>query len=433
MKPLHYFIVPSILFIIKGCTLILGPEGIAYADVTDAVFLGTTNPGQGSETSNNVFKIADNSIHSVHAQVDFLSESGNILGDRFMEVDAHIPILLSPEYTILYGDFRFNLKGGETHSNGLLLDIENGSVFDLGYDYNPCPHDYYKGSKYYQQDASGNIYYLDRGIKRFLFKDPDHIVIEHYMDYTISYDDQFFVDAFGNVFFERGQMLKLATGGIIETNLELLGFNGFDNSTLALSNETKDIERGIQLSNFLGLSFDSFTMDYKILNTSDYYVSSFKSIKYYADSVNKIHFILSKNISNNGMQVSMEAGLALDELNNEIFLIKLPENMPYAGNLLGLEASYIWFREGSILFAVDMRNFELKRENGILHLLDYTEITLPEEIKINNLSLRETQVIYFAGYNLQTEKRMEGYVSMANGLEIYESEKMGSVNLTRIR
>lgn len=253
------------------------------------------------------------------------------------------------------------------------------------------------------------------------------------MDYTISYDDQFFVDAFGNVFFERGQMLKLATGGIIETNLELLGFNGFDNSTLALSNETKDIERGIQLSNFLGLSFDSFTMDYKILNTSDYYVSSFKSIKYYADSVNKIHFILSKNISNNGMQVSMEAGLALDELNNEIFLIKLPENMPYAGNLLGLEASYIWFREGSILFAVDMRNFELKRENGILHLLDYTEITLPEEIKINNLSLRETQVIYFAGYNLQTEKRMEGYVSMANGLEIYESEKMGSVNLTRIR
>jgi len=41
------------------------------------------------------------------------------------------------------------------------------------------------------------------------------------------------VDAWGNVYFRNGELLKLASGGIIDTGTSLLCFNGFDGDVFA--------------------------------------------------------------------------------------------------------------------------------------------------------------------------------------------------------
>lgn len=429
----------------SGCDRIFNkPKEVASADIKDAYFLGIDqskdfNMDTDVEQKNNLIKITSNELNADPVTVDFLDESGETLGNAFTYVNAGPVVLLSERFSALWGEFKFKLKGGETHSNGLLLDHQTGAVFDLGYQYEPMDFNDYLGSKYYQQDKNGNIYFFTGGIKRLLIKDDTNIQVELYMDYWDSYfEESYFVDLNGNIFFDRGRMVKLSSGGIIETGSEMICINGFDHEVIGFELDIDDYETAPPLLNVLHISISNQSIEKKIVTTTDYYGIS-KYHHYYPDKVNNRHFIFSTYVPAiiEELDIELSAGICYDESLEKICYILLPSEMSGSFQILGLESSYLWIQDSgneSRLFASDITGYIENEEEGNLVLNDFVEFQLPDGIEIELLRFNEERIVEFSAYDLLNEKQIKGFISMANGLEYYEEESdLWPVTLTRIK
>lgn len=218
MKIVYYCFVFGLFLLMSECEMLLNkPDEVLSADITDAIYLGIDRGNDfdsdlNAELQNNLVKFTSGVQDGEPVSVEFHDESGEPIRNALIYAYTDRIAILSQSYTVIWGDFRFTLKGGDTHSNALLLDHETGTLTDLVYEYHPNITNSYLGSKYHQQDQYGNIYYLgDGGIRRLLVQDPANIQVDYYMDYSPV--DIYFVDLKGNVFFQSGKKVKLATGG----------------------------------------------------------------------------------------------------------------------------------------------------------------------------------------------------------------------------
>lgn len=92
------------------------------------------------------------------------------------------------------------------------------------------------------------------------------------------------------------------------------------------------------------------------------------------------------------------------------------------------------FRDETRLFVSDITCYKENVQAGTLILNDFIEFQLPDGIEIELLRFNEERIVEFSAYDLLNEKRIKGFISMANGMETYEEESdLGPVTLTRIK
>lgn len=433
MKTLNPVFVLLLVLFLSSCHRSFNkPGAVAYADVSDAYFLGASPRESG--TSNNLVKIVTPGLDSDPITVNFLDEEKDMMREMFSSVYVDQIIPLSPEYSVLWGDFTFTLKEGERHSNGLLLHLPTGALFDLAAVYQPNWQNNYMGSPYHQQDRNGRIYFFGEGVKRLVFRDPDHVGVEHYIDYPIGNEHPFFADPDGNVYFNLGARVKLFYGGIQETELSLIPIKGFDGNTYGFQNDSSSILKLYRLYAEVGEFKKEEVMDSNILFEAFYH-----NLHHYPDSVNKRHLIMSNHLFHkDGQEFEyLPVGIVFDESELKIYPYQLSIDGLMTMEILGLEDNYLWLQDQgneSRLVSVDLDDHSLDQASGMADFKNIAEFDLPSNLEFHSIRFNGVNAIEFRGYDLAREMWVKGFISMEHGLEYFDEESsLGSVTLTRIR
>ena len=429
-----YFAVILIGILSPGCNQIFNkPEEVAYADVSDAYFLGVDRAKSEDGSGNNLVKLTSGSLEGTPEEVDFMDGNGDVLGEAFAKVEVLRVIVLSPEYTVLWGRFTFQLKDGEIHSKGLLVHNGSGALYDLNDHYVPSDHNCFMGSKYHQQDRSGNIYFNTAGIKRLLIKDRDDIEVEHYLDYPADYRG-YFVDPDGRIYFNRGQLLKLAAGGIIETGAVLQCFTGFDGNVYGFQGDESD------LLELVKLKVKENTVSKEMVLPTNIMFSNFEEPRYYYPLHDHNYHIFLSNIidqQRGSDSYPMPFGFVFDEVNQTLHPFQVPSGLSEDMYLFGMEDHYIWIRDQQDqgkFYVIDLESISINGQTSMTEVADYTEFQIPSNLDILDLWFSEKRIIEFYGYDRLAEMHVMGSISMKQGLSYVEKEsELGRISLTRIK
>lgn len=424
-----------LIMLFAGCDRFSSKPGeVAFADIADAYYLAVTDSDPSLGEENNLLKIVTSNLESDPVSVDFLNENGDILGPEFASVYVCSVIPISPDYSVLWGEFIFTLKGGETHSNGLLLNVKTGALYDLAYEYMPYPYNTYMASRYHQQDRYGRIYFHGQGIKRFHFDSPSAVSVEHYVDYPVGDDSDYYVDPEGNVYFNRGAKVKQVIGGIAETGTQLICFTGMDGTVYGFQNDTSKVLYLYELV----VDPEGFSKEI-ILQSNVYFESIPHDICYYADSAANIHlFVSHQTIWKSDQEIDYNhTGIGYEASAEALYTLKFPLDIPDISEKLGMEENYVWYwdyEDRTKLYAVNLEHYSMDPATGYITFSDHSEFQIPSSLEIQQLWFNEDRIIQFRGYDLAREVYVTGYVSVAQGLQHFDEESsLGSVTLTRIR
>lgn len=410
------------------------PEEVAFLDISDAYYIGVDDDidvGSEKGMASNLFKITSSNMDSDPVFVDFLSKAGEVIGSEFIYAHSNFPIIISKRYLILFGEFRFKLKGGETHSNALLVNNETGALYDLGYEFDPTDQNRYLGARYYQQDKYGNIYFLTRGVKRLVFHDIDNVDVEYYIDYPGNFD-RWFVDADGNVYFNRGSQVKLASGGIFETGTEMVCFGGMAGQTFGFQTKSSS-----DLSLFSMIAYGDSILK-RVVQVPNILFESFQGLLYYPDLQNRRHIFISTQIfkKSGGSYYHLPGGILFNETDSSIYRLKFPEEIGEF-TFLGLEDNYLWvkkYRDNLSLYTFDLKSINLDMQSERANFNEFDEFKFPISVEIQELRFNELGFVEFSAYDLRNETTIKGFVSMSTGMVSREEDSLlGSNALLRIR
>ncbi len=431
MKTIVSVLFIAIILIMPGCNIISQkPDQLAGVDIADAVYLGVDDPGHADYPDNNLLKLTSPDFSAAPDPLYFKDTEGEIFDDRFIEIEASDVITLTQKYILLFGGFTYTLLDGEHYSSALVVNTENGAVYDLEDRYRPDVNNYYLGSKYHQTDADGNIYYMHQGVSRLVPGDDGSLQYELYMDYYegLMYDQTFFVDKHGNVFFESGTQVKLASGGIIDAGEEMFYFNGFDGKTIGLTYMNNADQKAYYITAGDGEINKTLFADHLG------YTESFFDSWLFSSEEQLAHFLVSYSQGiDEGGEITYILGLAVFENDSSVYYIMPPSELE-VGTILGIEDNYLWVENPDGLFALDLLSYNLSTRERMLHLASYTQFEIPENYELQQVRFDRQGVVEFVAYNFGSEERGKGFISMENGFQfIDDNSDLGTVDLTRIR
>lgn len=421
----------SAFFFVDGCNIICPkPDKVAGIDIEDAWFLGVEDSQQGASTSNNLVKLTSSDISTSPDPLFFLDDDGRFLGDNFAQIEAHHIITLTENYILLFGAFTFTLYDGEHYSNALIVNTESGAVYDLENRYFPDWTNWYMGSMYHQTDADGNIYYKYGGVSRLVIGDDESITYENYMDYYEGFYDSeaFFVDRQGNIFFNNGELVKLASGGIIESGENLLLINSHYKKVIGFTGMDYPNQKAYYIT------FEDGEIRKELIVENLKYTESFYDTKLYSNDEELAHFIFtpSQGIEHNE-EITHILGLAIFEEDSIVYNMFLANDLEISA-MLGIEDHYLWIQSGIELYAIDIDSYSLNSEDLSLTLNKYTQFDIPQGYELQQVRFDRKGMVEFIAYNFNEEKRGKGFISMAHGFEFIDDDSdLGSVELTRIR
>ncbi|MDA3822316.1 MAG: hypothetical protein PF450_06870 [Bacteroidales bacterium] len=424
----------AIALLLTGCNKIFNkPESVTSLDVSNAIYLAIDESVDfDSDQGNNLIKITSEDQLSDPEIAHFIDEAGNFLKDPFVKAESWNIISASKDYSILDGEYIFKIKGEDMRSLNLLLNNKTGALYDLMGVYRPEHYNEYMGSDYYQTDKNGNIYYQTSGIHRINVGDPENITVESYVDYAAGLtEDPYFVSKDGDVFFAKGRRVKNHLGGILETNMDIVCFEGLDGKTYGFQN---DIPDGL---NVLSLKIEAGKLNSEVLRKSDFYFES------------GIERTILYNDTSNQRQLFMEPILfpeyAIDFENHHLIGFVFNQNSWSQSPILvdlylldecwGMEGAYIWFTTHTEKFlALNLESITINQANNVATVEEILEFEIPSNFQMGsmNYDIKEPG-IHFSAYDLQTEKSYRCSFTVKNGFVYFEDLSPKIVSLTRIQ
>jgi hypothetical protein len=282
---------------------------------------------------------------------------------------------------------------------------------------------------------------------RILVNDGNTMQLELYIDGMAQIDDQrYLVDQDGNVYFQGGNRVKMNTGGIIETNMDMVVVNGSDGKCYGFRQNRPD-EVNILL---LGVKDGEFEASILIDEGVLFGVAAGEPEGYIGESLNHLHqfkdtelnrSIFIKNTFFAGEDFYPEKsfgnehciGFVFDETSYEVspVLIDLPEHF----NIMGLEGEYLWVERGKYQYeALKLSSIIVNPDSNTAQIQESIIVDIPSEFDISSAMIDERGFgINIAGFNLSSETRYKGKITVENGLEYYEEATVPYImNLTRI-
>ncbi len=427
-----FYLLLGLIILVPGCQKIFNkPNEINSLDIVDAIYLGVDESADFlSGAKNNLYKITINGGFDEPELVCFIDDSDNLLDETFIYAETWDIIPATERYSILWGEYIFNLKGGETRSLGLLLDNQTGALYDMHGFFFPYSIHGYMGSKYYQTDKNGNIYYYSNSIFRIIVSDKDNIQLEKYVDALAGVsENQFFVSNNGDVFFDNGKKVKVHTGGILETNMDLICFRGFQGQTYAFQNESFDEQ------NILLLEVDGNGLKTQFLRKSNFiFDPELYETVYIADSLNSRHIFKTQRGSFGSISFGeyTRVGLVFNE--SDLSLTPIVVDNKLYGSFTTMEDSYMWMKITDHKYiAHNLKNITIDIPNNRANVEEYKIVEIPSNFNVSDFLYNREQGINFIAYDLETETEYRCKITVERGFECLESNSLpGKLTLTRI-
>jgi len=433
MKPLQSAICLLIILLLSSCSEIFNkPDSVASLDISDAIYIGIDESVTfNSDHGNNLIKFTSEDLLSESEIVSFADGKGEFIGERFISAQTWNIIQATKEYSILDGEYIFKQTGGEVRTLYLLLNNKSGALYDLMEVYRPEGYNSYLGSSYYQTDKSGNIYYSNGSIYKIDKNNPDNVTVEKYVDSQAGVmREHYFVDAEGNVFFNKGRRVKLSTGGILETNMDIVCFTGLDGNTYGFQNDFPNL-------NILSVNINEGELDIEVLKKSDFYFESGieRTILYNDEAKQRQLFMepilfpeYSIDFENHHLIGFVYNGTDYSQSPILVDLYLLDE-------CRGLEEEYLWFTTHKQKFiAFNLESISINQASNVATVEEIHEFELPSNFQMGSMNYDTKEPgIHFSAYDLQTEKSYRCSITVENGFEYFELTASKIVSLTRIQ
>jgi hypothetical protein len=441
----------TILFVLMltGCQKLFNkPGAVAGLEIQDAVYLGVDPSMNFSEgATNNLIKVKSGDELNFCEPVSFFDENRNPLGDHLISAVADGILPASELYSIIPGDFTFNIEGGDVVHLGLVLNHQTGAIWGLERNYQPEQNYGLQGNYHYQSDADGNIYFVKGGMYRILVNDGSSMQLELYMDGMAEINDQrYLVDRDGNVYFQGGNRVKMNTGGIIETNMDMVVVNGSDGKCYGFRQNRPDevniLLLGVKDGEFETAKLSGQGVLFGVVagEPGGYIGESLNYLYQYKDTEqNRSIFIKSTFLIGEDFYPEKSfgnehcIGFVFHETSYEIspVLIDLPDYF----NMMGLEGEYLWVEKGKHQYeALKLSSIIVNPASNTAQIQESIVVDIPAEFDISSAIIDERGIgINIAGFNLSSETRYKGKITVENGLEYYEEATVPYImNLTRI-
>ena len=438
-----------LVLLLAGCEKLFNkPGSVAGLEILDAAYLGVDGSMNFSEgATNNLIKIKSGNELDFCETVSFLDENRNPLGDHLISAEADGILPASELYSIIPGDFTFNVKGGEEVHFGLVLNHQTGTIWGLEKNYMPERNYGLQGNYHYQSDADGNIYFVKGGMYRILVNDGSTMQLELYVDGMAGINDQrYLVDQDGNVYFQGGNRVKMNTGGIVETNMDMVVVNGSDGKCYGFRQNRPDEVNILLLGGKDGefeaaiLSDEGVLFGAAVGEPEAFIGESLNYLHQYKDTeLNRSIFIKSTFFIGEDFYPEKSfgsehcIGFVFDETSYEIspVLIDLPDYF----NIMGLEGEYLWVERGKHQYeALMLSSITVNPASNTAQIQESIVVDIPAEFDISSAMIDERGFgINIEGFNLSSETRYIGKITVEKGLEYYEESTVPYImNLTRI-
>jgi len=429
----------AVFLVFSGCQKIFNkPDDVAKIDIADAQYVGideSANFDQGA--TNNLVKIRKGEALDQWQTVDFIDSEENFLGEDFIYADAWSIHPASEDYTIIAGEFKFNVKGEEQRHFGLLVNNHTGAIFGLGERYFPEPLYGLQGAYYYQTDGEGNIYFVNGDLYRILVNDGEQLQLEMYMDRAANILDQrYLVDQQGNVYFQQGGRVKMHSGGIAETDMHFVAVNGTDGKCYGFRQGWDEAEPQETTYMMLLEVKDGEFNSTKICEDGFMFDGDFGQAFQYKDPDRQFNIIIAVGelVPQQDFGNERCIGVVLDEASH----VLIPVLTDASDNFqpMGIEGAYLWVEKRADQYAaLNLSSLEVDASRNVAHITESTVFDLPSELDNGGASFHYGGAgLNISGFNLATETKYKGKITLENGVEFYETDSVPYLEtLTRIQ
>lgn len=427
------------LVVFPGCQKLFNkPDDVAKLDIADARYLGvdaSANFQQGA--TNSLVKIKKGDALDNWHTVDFLDREENFLDEDFIYADAWGIHPASEDFTIIAGEFRFSVKGEEQRYFGLVVNNHTGAIFGLGDHYWPEPLYGLQGPYYYQTDGEGNIYYVKSDLYRILVNDGEQLQLEMYMDRAGGiFEQRYLVDQQGNVYFQQGGRVKMHSGGIEETNMHFIAVNGTDGKCYGFRQDWEDMEKpeGVYVMQ-LEVKDGDFVAT-KITDNGFYFEGGTYQAYQYMDTDKQWNVIMAEGYLVPYQDFGSERciGIVFDESSYVLSPVLTDASIYYSP--MGIEGAYLWVERSEDQYAaLNLSSLEVDTSRNVAHITESIVFELPSEFDSGGATFHYGGVgLNISGFNLATEKKYKGKITIENGVEFYETDSVPYLEtLTRIQ
>lgn len=431
-----YFLIIISIISLSGCDVLAPkPDSITEIDIDDALYLGIDESiNTSDEGINNLIKISDKQDLSNFETVEFLDNEGKILGPDLIHADAWTIHPASDKYTIIAGEFIFKQKGGEKRHFGLLLNNLTGEIFGLEEYYFPEQKYGLTGDYYYQTDSVGNIYFInptDSHMYRILVGDGTNIQLEKYIDGASGINgDRYLVDKSGNVYYKNGSRVKKSTGGIEETNMQLVAVNGSDGNCYGFGQEWPN-----NLALYK-LEIENGEFQATKITDSGFWFEQGIDVSYqFFDQKNQRFIIMGEGyiIPERSFPNEIVIGILFNELNFNITPI-LNSASEYR-EVLGPEGNYLWAKRSNTRYeAIDISSLEIDKTYNSANISESVIVDIPAELELNTVTYDHCGLgLNISGFILSDESKFAGKITVEDGLQYFEEEMVPFITtLSRI-
>jgi hypothetical protein len=434
MKLIKYAGYIVIILVLSACSKIFNkPDSVASLDLSNAIYIGIDESVTfDSDQGNNLIKITSEDLLSESEVVNFIDETGGFIGEQFISAETWNIIPVTEEYSILDGEYIFKQKGSEVRTLYLLLNNKTGALYDLMEVYRPEAYNNYLGSPYYQTDKSGNIYYSNSSIYRIDISNPEDVTVEKYVDSQAEVlRENYFVDNDGNVYFNKGRQVKASTGGILETNMDMVCFIGLDGKTYGFQNDYPD---GL---NILSLDIKDGKLNVEVIKKSDFYFESGIERTILYNDVSNHRQLFMEPILFPEYAIDFENHHLLGFVFNETDYTQSPilVDLYLLDECRGMEGEYLWFSTHKKKFlAFNLESITVNQASNVATVEEILEFELPSNFQMGSMNYDTKEPgIHFSAYDLQTEKSYRCSITVKNGFEYFEDTTPKIVSLTRLQ
>lgn len=425
--------------VFPGCQKLFNkPDDVAKIDIADAEYLGVDISADFQQgATNSLVKIAKGDPLDHWQTVDFLDSEENFLGEDFIYADAWSIHPSSEDYTIIAGEFKFNVKGEEQRHFGLVVNNNTGAIFGLGERYWPEPLYGLWGRYYYQTDGAGNIYYVKSDLYRILVNDGEQLQLEMYMDRAGGiFEQRYVVDQQGNVYFQNGGRVKMHSGGIAETNMQFIAVKGADGRCYGFRQDWEDMEIQENIYVMLLEVKNGEFVGTKLTDDGFHFEGGIQQAYQYPDPDNQRNVIMAEGYMVPYRDFGSERciGIVFDESSFALTPILTDASIYYSP--MGIEGAYLWVERSKEKYeALNLASVSVDIARNVAYVTESLVFDLPSEFDNGGATFHSGGAgLTISGFNLATETKYKGKITIENGVEYFEENNVPYLEtLTRIQ
>jgi hypothetical protein len=367
----------------------------------------------------NLYKVVKSDNGLLNEIVGFRDGNDNLIDSSFSLIQIEDLCFISDDYICMKGRFEIEIDSviDKLTFSSILVRISDGAIYDFNGHY-PREDSYYMGSKYLQEDKSGNLYYIcNSALFRLGGLDIGMPYQETYVSSSQFQSLFFYISPEANCFYDGHPKtkIKLNSGGIILSDRWLKNlFTSEEKTYAALDMEFAEVTLVDNICKTIVInSIRTPTEFYRYFYKNSSFCYLIGNMGEYGE-LGIVGFVFNQN-ENKVLDLSIP-----EFMENELYKIEdFRDKYLWISSIYNINKEFYRFNLDSFEIKIPYPDYENKIEVAILN--SYELIEIPDSIEVYSYTILKDGEISFIGYNLSSEIDISGIISMDNKLTIIGS------------